>query len=60
MVFGVGTSKWSKPAIAMIDERLNFNQNGARSVFGEVNRLISQPVLPSSLSFAAAFFSLST
>lgn len=40
----------------MIDERLNFNQNGAGSVFGEVNRLISQPVLPSSLSFAAAFF----
>lgn len=61
MVFGVGTSKWFKPAIAMIDERLNFNQNGACSVFGEVNRLISQPVLPSSLSFAAAlFFSLST
>lgn len=27
----------------MIDERLNFNQNGAWSVFREVNRLISQP-----------------
>ena len=36
----------------MIDERLNFNQNGAWSVFREVNRLISQALLPSSLSFA--------
>lgn len=45
-----------KPAMAMIDDRLKFNQNGARSVFGEVNRLISQAVLPSSLSFAPCFF----
>lgn len=41
-----------KPAMAMIDERLNFNQNGARSIFREVNRLISQALLPSSLSFS--------
>lgn len=40
-----------KPAMVMIDERLNFNQNGARSIFREVNRLISQALLPSSLSF---------
>lgn len=41
-----------KTAMAMIDERLNFNQIGARSIFREVNRLISQALLPSSLSFS--------
>lgn len=41
----------------MIDGRQNFNQKGACSVFGEVNRLISQPFLPSSLSFAPALSS---
>lgn len=35
-------------APAMIDGSLNFNQNGARSIFREVNRLISQ-ALPLSL-----------
>lgn len=46
-----------KPAMQMIDERLNFNQSGACSVFREVNRLISQAILPSYLSFAHALFS---
>lgn len=35
-----------KMAAAMIDERLKFNQNGAWSIFREVNRLISQALLP--------------
>lgn len=45
-----------RTAMAMIDERLNFNQNGARSIFREVNRLISQPLLPSSLPFLSYSF----
>jgi len=42
----------------MIDERLNFNQNGAWSIFREVNRLISQALLPSSLSHSPLLFPL--
>lgn len=43
-------------AVAMIDERLNFNQNGAWSIFREVNRLISQALLPSSPSHSPLLF----
>lgn len=46
-----------KAVVAMIDERLNFNQNGAWSIFREVNRLISQALLPSSLSFSSTLSS---
>lgn len=49
--------QWLDPALVMIDGRRNFNQNGACSIFREVNRLISQPFLPSSLSFAPALSS---
>lgn len=37
---------WRCKMAAMIDERLKFNQNGAWSIFREVNRLISQALLP--------------
>lgn len=46
-VFAVDSSTGSTWQKAMIDERVNFNQNCAASIFGEVNRLISQAFLPS-------------
>ena len=47
-----------KLAMAMINERLNFNQNGAWSIFREVNRLISHA--PSILPLILPYYFLGT